>query len=105
MVNLTEKEKVFVKAQLMDNGCGARVVEQLLDDNYSWADLKSIREFTGYSRHQVLGLISSLSIKEVIMLDDDKVFCISGAFLETLPLKTEFKDLFPEATLPSSFKI
>ena len=69
---LTHKELLVLGAHLNEfkEGCGGETLDDMLDDNYSWATAKNFQERTGLSKHQVAGLISSLLEKDAIIKDD-----------------------------------
>lgn len=87
-IELTEKENAFMSAhlKLANEGCNAKDVEDLIGDNYSWANLKDLSEKTGFNKYQIAGLVSSLSEKGVIQIDSDEknLLVIETSWLETL---------------------
>ena len=77
-IALTDKEMTVLKA-IGDNGLanmGGRVYADLQYDNYSWFNASDIIKITGYSKHQVSGLMSALNEKELIILSDGD-WCLS----------------------------
>jgi hypothetical protein len=108
MYNLTEKEQSFITEFLRNNGCGANTPQDLLADNFSCQSIEDLREVTGFTNHEIAGLISSLENKSVIWIEErDGAICksnsrvaqmnfepdlywVSEEYLESLPLNEAF---------------
>lgn len=71
---LTEKEQNFIQKFLENNGCCALTPEDLLSDNFSCQTIEDLRDCTGFSKHQIAGLLSSLIEKQVIFVEDKRGF-------------------------------
>jgi hypothetical protein len=68
--NLTKNEQVFIKVFLSENDCGAKTPEELLEDNFSCQCLEDLEgTFSGLSRNQIGGYLSSLQEKGVLMFE------------------------------------
>ena len=66
---LTTRQKKLVKFMLVDNGCGASNAESLIHDNFSCQGLKDFRKGTGFSTHELDGVLGSLMKEEIICLE------------------------------------
>lgn len=72
-VELTEKEHkalVFLVSDGMRCICAEKPSE-LLEDNMSWFNRKSLSKGTGFSKHEAAGLMSSLEKKGMVVNDYD----------------------------------
>jgi hypothetical protein len=78
-MNLTQKEIEFLKIVFKNAelNCGAKNLNELLDDNYSYFSTKDILEHSNFTEHQIAGLISSLLSKEIIAITDKDLFCLN----------------------------
>jgi predicted transcriptional regulator len=50
---------------------GADEPKELLEDNMSWFNRKSLSKGTGFSKHEAAGLMSSLERKGLVVTDDE----------------------------------
>lgn len=64
--------------------CGAKNVEELLDDNFSYFSTDDILKYNIFSKHQIAGLISSLLEKNIINLDSDDSYYLNIDFNDEL---------------------
>jgi hypothetical protein len=73
LMPLTEKEHKALTALVLDGMkvIGAEEPVDLLEDNMTWFNRKSLSEGTGFSKHEAAGLMGSLEKKGLIMLDED----------------------------------
>lgn len=71
---LSEKELVTLKAHfaIANQGCGAKTVEDLLGDNYSWATHEDLVEATPYNKNQISGILGSLQRKGILGKEDKR---------------------------------
>jgi len=74
---LTIKELVMMKVALenWNYGCGGTTLEDLHADNYSWIGVSYFEKHTGFSKHQVAGLVGSLQMKNVLTDIEEEGFC------------------------------
>lgn len=83
---LTEKEIAALKA-IGDNGLsnmGGKVYADLLDDNFSWFDVKDIMRLAGFSREQASGLMSALDAKGLISEEEKNDWALTDKGINTL---------------------
>ena len=68
---LTTGEQTFIKVFLSENSCGANTPEGLIDDNFSCQCLEDLEgQFSGLTRNQIGGYLSSLQEKGVLMFEE-----------------------------------
>jgi len=91
--NLSELEYKLLKVWFDTLENGAKTIDVLVCDNYSWKDTKTLAEDSGLSVHQVSGLISSLVKKGIVTIEEDDLFYIDESYLEKLPQDLEFSSL------------
>jgi predicted transcriptional regulator len=72
-MNLTEKETKALKALVQDglNTMGGTEPTDLLEDNMTWFNRKSLSKATGFSKHEASGLMSSLEEKGLICIGNE----------------------------------
>ena len=78
---LTEKEKELVKIHLQqfENNCDGKTLNDMINDNYSWINIKDFQNKSNLNKHQIAGVVSSLVEKKVIYIDDenDTLYCFN----------------------------
>lgn len=95
MEKFTEMEKKVLKAHFAEAnyGCGAETMEDLISDNYSYADVKDLSKRSGYTVNQVKGVVGSLCKKGAIYAegeDDYDLLLINPDFMEKFDPETNF---------------
>jgi len=106
--NLTDKEQGFIKIFLSENGCGAQTPSILLGDNFSCQCIEDLNElFSGLTKNQIGGFLSSLQEKGVLMLDkrdgpiftkknmwtfEPDLYTAEEGYLQSLPGDLDFYD-------------
>ena len=97
MEKFTEMEKKVLKAHFAEanHGCGAKTMQGLINDNYSYADVKDLSKRTGYTVNQVKGVVGSLCKKGAIYPEgegegDYDLFLIDLSFMEEFDPDTNF---------------
>lgn len=95
MEKFTEMEKRVLKAHFAEAnyGCGAETMEDLINDNYSYADVKDLSKRTGYTINQVKGVVGSLCKKGAIYPegeDDYDLLIIDPDFMAEFDPETNF---------------
>lgn len=88
MKNLTIKENNFMVlvSKIFTENCGGKTVSDLISDNFSWFTIHNIQQISDLNKHQISGLIGSLSEKDLIVSDSDRrdLFCINEWFFINL---------------------
>ena len=93
--NFTEMEKKVLKAhfEVAHEGNGTSVMEDLINDNYSYAEVKELSKKTGYTVNQVKGVVGSLCKKGAIYPegeDDYDFLLIDPDFMAEFNPNTNF---------------
>ena len=104
--NLTKNEQVFIKTFLSENGCGAKTPEELLEDNFSCQCLEDLEStFSGLTRNQIGGYLSSLQEKGVLTFEkrqgarannknmytfEPDLYWVDESYIETLDADLDF---------------
>ncbi len=85
---MTQKEERFIKEFLIDNGCGAGTVNELLEDNFSCQCVEDLKEAQGLNAQEIGGFISSLEKKDILWIEDrigdPDLFWVNDSFLEEI---------------------
>ena len=71
MTKLTEKEQTLFNAhrEVAHEGNGCTTIKGLLADNFSCATVNDFKRLTGFSKHTIAGLISSMTEKGVMYIE------------------------------------
>ena len=86
MIKLTKKETKFIKKVL---NYLKTTLEQLKGDNYSWFQFEDVKK--DYSKNEFAGLISSLSQKGMVVIDEEvmtdngsfeSIYCLSETLID-----------------------
>ena len=98
---MTNLEINFMEHFLLNNGCGAKIATDLLEDNYSYQDMPELLErFPNMNHQQIGGVLSSLIQKNLINFetrdDDTDLYFVSEKFLNHLPAEKLFTDIFKD---------
>ena len=65
MVKLTDKEKKMLSA-FVEDSCPNHSYEQLLEDNFTWANANDLQKVLGWDKQTIGGVMSSLEKKGLI---------------------------------------
>ena len=95
MEKFTEMEKKVLKAHFKtaSEGNGTSIMEDLINDNYSYADVKDLSKRTGFTVNQVKGVVGSLCKKGAIYPegeDDYDLLIIDPDFMKEFAPETNF---------------
>lgn len=95
--NFTEMEKRVLRAhfEVAHEGNGTTVMRSLINDNFSYADVKDLSKKTGYTVNQVKGVVGSLCKKGAIYPEEEgegdyDLFLIDLSFMEEFDPDTNF---------------
>jgi len=91
-LNFTEKEQKMVNAHFIiaEEQCGRLKPEDLIWDNLSCAYVEDFERLTGFSKHQIAGLIGSLIEKGFMNLEERSaqngrdLYWINDTYLEEI---------------------
>ncbi len=93
MTTLTDKEQTLFNAhrEIAREGNNCTTIKGLLADNFSCATVNDFKRLTGFSKHTVAGLISSMTEKGVMYIEprmkEEKLpdlYWIDSSYLEEL---------------------